>query len=167
MWGAWWFKAKTLAARLRGGTTEAEAAAASALRASAREAERDGRVVRELQRRLERQKREALKAEDLREKEAEERKRLQALQETSEPLKDLEAELQQCEKMRWAESKLAARLEESRARSGEIEKKAMNVAQELANSSKVIAWLQAEVGQCRSNVVQQPLDINVPPLLGT
>ena len=142
-----WSGARATARQLKSEASAAEAAAATALRGAGREAEKDGRVVRELQKRLERQKRETQKAEEIAKERLElekaEEKKLEL--EAAEPLKDLEAELQQCEKLRRAESKLAARLEETRLRSDHIEKKAMNVARELVDSSKAIAWLQSEV----------------------
>ena len=62
---------------------------------------------------------------------------------------ELQAELEQCEKMRRAEKTLAAQQHESRRKGAEIETKAMNVARELVDSSQAIAWLQSEVAAKR------------------
>ena len=67
---------------------------------------------------------------------------------------ELQAELEQCEKMRWAEKTLAAQLHESQQKGAEIETKAMNVARELVDSSQAIAWLQSEVAATRDGLAE-------------
>lgn len=69
--------------------------------------------------------------------------------ELPELLRALDAELTQCEALKGAEASLKEQVEESRQQQEKVERKAMEVAKELMESSRAIVWLKSEVATQR------------------
>ena len=69
--------------------------------------------------------------------------------ELPELLRALDEELTQCEALKGAEALLKEQVEESREEQEKVERKAMEVAKELMESSRAIAWLKSEVATQR------------------
>ena len=125
-----WQEAEAYASRLRASAAEAESAAAATSRASLANAGERAREMCELQKALAQGNQEALQASG------------SNLRHAYEQVHSVQAT---CAELRKAEHILTEQVEDSQAKGAETEKRALQVARELVDSSQAIAWLQNEV----------------------
>ena len=129
-----WQESEAHASRLRAATAEAESAAATATRTSAADAAERAFEMRELQQALAQATLQGLQSSSESEEQTLLRIREQILSEKA-----------ACTELRRAECILAEQVETSQSQGAETEKRALQVARELVDSSQAIAWLQNEV----------------------